>query len=674
MAKDVRGSSNGEVSAAAKRRIVLLSDGTGNGSASVNKSNVWRIFQAIETGPGAPGSVAQLAFYDDGVGTSGFRPWQLISQAFGFGLFRNVKQLYLELCRHYRPGDEIFMFGFSRGAFTIRVLAHLICVCGILDRSRKAPNGGGVKMDTDYGLDRGAREAYKAYRRIYWSESANGWLRFLGWVSRTLRGVFYDTYTPEKFLEQFSFELPKPDSGKPLINFIGVFDTVDAHGLPVEELSDALNQLFYPYKFPDFSLNPLIGRARQALAIDDERHTFSPLLWDENGKKDPDRIRQVWFAGMHADIGGGYPEDNLALTPLVWMIEEAEKLNLKFHAAEVAAYRAAAQPTAKMHDSRRGVAVYYRYRPREISLLVDRNHGATAGRTGALAKGVEMMKGMVAAQRILTVRAGTPLIHYSVIERIRDKRVGYAPTALDGDFNIWLAGSAIESPGEKQAIAEARTALMDRAAGHIFWRRVCYYGMLAPSLFLGWMAISHWYFGGSAAEVSTLRDAPVAWLLQKASGWFSGFPMGAVGIALESWAARIDAFLVSALLGVFFYFWGNLYIAPRMVAIAENGWAGIKHGTLPAHPVEPGIFERIATAYLASRARSAVREIWRLLLTLLFAAVGVYVFCYLVAVLVPKFPWPEGLFPARLELWPVVGGIAAEIVHAVRALFGSILG
>ena len=145
------------------RNIVLLSDGTGNSSIAPQKSNVWRLFEALDLGP----EYHQIAFYDDGVGTSGFKLLRLIGGAFGWGLSRNVRDLYRKLCRHYKPGDRIYIFGFSRGAFTARVLAHFIGVCGVLDRSKPAP-GGARTMETERGLRRGVRKAYKSYRRSYW--------------------------------------------------------------------------------------------------------------------------------------------------------------------------------------------------------------------------------------------------------------------------------------------------------------------------------------------------------------------------------------------------------------------------------------------------------------------------------------------------------------------------
>jgi uncharacterized protein (DUF2235 family) len=127
------------------KRIILLSDGTGNSASQVWKSNVWRVFESLDL----RGS-EQVAFYDDGVGTSSFKPLAILGGAFGWGLKRNVLDIYKFLCLNYKPGDQIFAFGFSRGAFTIRVLVGLVL-------SQKLVTGA-----TDAEVYRNAKMAYRA--------------------------------------------------------------------------------------------------------------------------------------------------------------------------------------------------------------------------------------------------------------------------------------------------------------------------------------------------------------------------------------------------------------------------------------------------------------------------------------------------------------------------------
>ena len=122
------------------KRIILLSDGTGNSSAKLFKTNVWRLYQALDLTGSDPGAI-QVACYNDGIGTSSFKPLAIIGGVFGWGLKRNVLHLYEYLCRNWQPGDEIHAFGFSRGAFTVRVLAGLIASQGIV----RAEVGGGAR-------------------------------------------------------------------------------------------------------------------------------------------------------------------------------------------------------------------------------------------------------------------------------------------------------------------------------------------------------------------------------------------------------------------------------------------------------------------------------------------------------------------------------------------------
>src|SRR5580704_4316841 len=130
------------------KTIILLSDGTGNAAGKVWRTNVWRIFQALEL----KGS-DQIAIYDDGVGTSSFKPLAILGGAFGWGLKRNVLDLYKFLCRNYEsPDDKIFAFGFSRGAFTIRVLIGLVLQQGL------------VTYRSERELNQKIRAAYRAHR------------------------------------------------------------------------------------------------------------------------------------------------------------------------------------------------------------------------------------------------------------------------------------------------------------------------------------------------------------------------------------------------------------------------------------------------------------------------------------------------------------------------------
>src|SRR3954465_13581678 len=198
------------------RNIVLLSDGTGNSAAKVWRTNVWRTFEALDLSGND-----QVAFYDDGVGTSTFKPWAMLSGAFGFGLKRNVIDIYKFACVNYHSDDDnIFGFGFSRGAFTIRVMMGLILHEGL------------VQADSEIELDRKARAAYRAYRRkryhTVWPFRPEDWVRsFRDWV----RPLPYDHGDNRQV-------------GK--IRFVGVWDTVSAYGMPVDEMTRGISKYIYP--------------------------------------------------------------------------------------------------------------------------------------------------------------------------------------------------------------------------------------------------------------------------------------------------------------------------------------------------------------------------------------------------------------------------------------------
>jgi len=232
------------------KNIVLCSDGTGNTAIKGRGTNVFKLYEALDLK-----LETQVAFYDDGVGTERLRPLAALGGAFGFGLSRNVRQLYTALARVYERGDRIFLFGFSRGAFTVRTLAGFIAACGIVDRER---------CRSDDGLEAAVKETYSAYRDRYRTA-----------LMRLLRGKPSDQpETVKRVRKEFAVQhdaRPKLEAWQVPIAFIGVWDTVDAVGFPVPFIADAFNTLVYPYKFPNWRLGPTVMRARHALAIDDQR-------------------------------------------------------------------------------------------------------------------------------------------------------------------------------------------------------------------------------------------------------------------------------------------------------------------------------------------------------------------------------------------------------------------
>jgi uncharacterized protein (DUF2235 family) len=384
-----------------RRRIVLLSDGTGNSSANFWRTNVWRTFSSLDLT-----NDAQVACYDDGVGTSSFKPLAMLGGALGIGLRSNVINLYKFACRNYRTqGDEIFGFGFSRGAFTIRVTIGLILDQGLIAATNMS----------DSELDRQAKRAYRAYHKRHFH--TNWYLMLQG--LKKLCGKQPSSPT--------SFSIPAGRI-KPVIRFLGLWDTVAAYGLPINEMTRGVSQWIWPLELPSHTLHPDVKRACHALSLDDERTTFHPVLWNERNQPPPppgqtrytlnEKLSQVWFAGVHANVGGGYPDDSLAQIPLYWIIEEARACGLAFKASDpaaVAEIKQAQDKDGRLYDSRAGTGSYYRYGPRRLSRLC---YQAFSWATGD------------------EVYVERPKIHETVLRRIKNHAHVYAPIGIPHEYDV----------------------------------------------------------------------------------------------------------------------------------------------------------------------------------------------------------------------------------------------
>ena len=436
------------------KNIIICSDGTGATAAKNRGTNVFKLYEAVELHDHKehPDRAQQITFYDDGVGSQEWKPLKLLGGAFGFGLSRNVRQLYAELVRTYNPprhadqheGDEdeedrIFLYGFSRGGFTVRTLVGMITRCGILDRSH---------FKTDRELRHAVRQAYKAYRLKYAAFFQRLFLKLISpWRPPRLK-----EYVELHKTRKQTYGVP------PTIRFVGVWDTVDAVGLPIAGAAQVVNTLFYRFKFSDTKLSPNVRTARQSLSIDDERATFHPLIWNESEEADG-RIRQVWFSGVHANVGGGYPKHGMSLVALDWMMAESEAAGLRFVPGERARYRALRNVNDKLYDSRSGVALFYRYWPRNI-------------------------------YRACHARGVTPTIHISALERIAQGTEGYAPgnlpqecsfvetadlpraklvQACSGDLSVYLAN---QCDGDGESPAAGVFSLLDRVSAFVHLRHL----------------------------------------------------------------------------------------------------------------------------------------------------------------------------------------------------------
>jgi uncharacterized protein (DUF2235 family) len=265
------------------KRLVLCCDGTWNTPDQLAPTNVTKVALAVAE-QDAKGT-EQRVFYSLGVGTK----WgeRIGGGAFGYGLSHNVIEAYRFLVQNYAPGDELFFFGFSRGAFTARSTAGFVRNAGVL-RPQHAN-----RVD----------DAYTLYR------------------DRTSKTHPRSTEST-LFRRSFSYE--------PRIRFIGVWDTVGALGIPVSGFGVAklVNER---WAFHDTALSSYVDAAFQALAIDEKRGPFQPTLWAP--QPDPpknQRVEQVWFSGVHSDVGGGYPEHDLSDITLLWMVGCARAYGLAF--------------------------------------------------------------------------------------------------------------------------------------------------------------------------------------------------------------------------------------------------------------------------------------------------------------------------------------------------------
>jgi uncharacterized protein (DUF2235 family) len=236
-------------------------------------TNVVKLKRLIDTGIGD-----QDVFYFNGVGTQWYN--HLSGGIAGAGLNTRIKLGYQRLAEHFTPGDRIYLFGFSRGAYTARSLGGMIRKCGVLRRDR---------------LDR-LDAAFDLYRR---------------------RDETADAEDAQQFRQANSVETA--------IHFIGVWDTVGSLGIPLAAFRGIDNVLC---GFHDTSLSSIIKHGYHAVAIDENRKQYAPTLW--TGQPDPGQtIEQRWFIGAHSNVGGGYADDRLSDLALAWMYQKASACGLR---------------------------------------------------------------------------------------------------------------------------------------------------------------------------------------------------------------------------------------------------------------------------------------------------------------------------------------------------------
>lgn len=293
------------------KRIAVCMDGTWQRLRTNHPTNIAKIARAVDHEDF--GGAKQIVVYTRGVGAANDlnkdADGALAGGLFGAGLENDILDTYVRICLNYQWGDALYIFGYSRGAFSARSLAGLIRRCGIVRRRfiHEAPR------------------AFELYRKRFDGPDAPELVEFRKTTNKS-RSDATDRAEP------------------PPIHYIGIFDTVGQRGLPsgLGPLTDLFNRKF---EFHSTDLSSTVKAARHAVAIDERRFAFPPTLWsnlDELNKRYREQgmvseelpYQQRWFPGLHGDIGGGDPKARLADIPLAWIVEGAIKAGLKIDRTE----------------------------------------------------------------------------------------------------------------------------------------------------------------------------------------------------------------------------------------------------------------------------------------------------------------------------------------------------
>jgi uncharacterized protein (DUF2235 family) len=313
------------------KRLVVCCDGTWNSPDQKDRgvmrpSNVVKLARWVL--PQASDGTAQKTYYNRGVGTGDFID-RLFGGAFGVGLAHNAREAYEFLSLHHAPGDEIYFFGFSRGAYTVRRVVGMLRKCGMLPA-----------IADDEKRDVALRDAYAVYEK---RES-----RAEGGADSKAALAFRAKYGAQR--------VP--------VRFLGVWDTVGSYG--IAGVLGQLGAMFSKSRFHDLILSSDVEHASHAVAIDECRRLFQPTLLrrSKTGAERGHVLEQSWFAGVHSNVGGGYEDSGLSDIALHWMAARAETRGLALDVRWRT--RIGPEEFGELRDSRRGI---YRLLGRSVRKL-----------------------------------------------------------------------------------------------------------------------------------------------------------------------------------------------------------------------------------------------------------------------------------------------------------------
>jgi uncharacterized protein (DUF2235 family) len=361
------------------KHIIVCCDGTWSKPGSKDRgqlveTNVEKLYKAVKT---ENSLIEQIKYYGQGLGTGMTITENLFGGGFGFGIDNSIQDAYKFLMWSYEPGDELYFFGFSRGAYTVRSLVGLIRNCGIM------------KPEYLHLVN----EAYHLYRdRSELTHPESGLMK-----------AFKKSYGKEN---------------ETSIKFLGVWDTVGSLGIPFSSFS-WLNR---KYRFHDVKLSSQIKYAYHALAVDERRKFFEPALWEVSQealeRADPQISEQVWFPGVHSNIGGGYVDCGLSNITLKWMMEKAEKAGLELE--ENCIQQLECNSKGELRNSLVGI---FRLTPRMFRTINNAFIHRKEDAKGKMTDGARIRNEKIhytCLERLTTVKAYKPKNLQPALQRIRD--------------------------------------------------------------------------------------------------------------------------------------------------------------------------------------------------------------------------------------------------------------